>query len=84
MSWQQKERQSTRAKKTGRYTKLNPCEGCGKSAGANYYSDDRCNSRTWAGRGLVLCSRCGAKLENMGDVEGLAWLVEQETARRAK
>lgn len=32
-----------REHRTGRYTRHNPCELCGKSAGANYYSDERCN-----------------------------------------
>jgi predicted SprT family Zn-dependent metalloprotease len=63
----QHERQITRSDASGRYTKLNPCEGCGKSAGANYYSDERCNTNR--GKGLVLCSKCAASLAKLSDAE---------------
>jgi hypothetical protein len=60
----QRERQDHR-KKGGQYAKVNPCECCGKSAGVNYYSDDRCNGPT--GLGLVLCSKCASKLAKLPD-----------------
>jgi hypothetical protein len=63
------DRDETRSESTGRFTKLNPCEVCDKSAGANYYSDDRCNT---TGFGLCLCKRCAKKLGQMTDSEYLA------------
>lgn len=53
-TWKQRERQETR-EGGGRYSRLNPCEMCGKSAGADHYSDERCNRLT---KGLVLCAKC--------------------------
>lgn len=63
-------RQKTRS--AGKYASLNPCEACGKSAGADYYSDDRSASY---GKGLVLCARCAAKLAELSDAEyaGFPW-----------
>lgn len=66
-SWKQAVRQNTRS--SGRYSKLNPCECCGKSAGANYYSDDRCNRLLV---GLVLCGTCCEKLASLDDTQYLA------------
>jgi hypothetical protein len=62
MSWKQSERQKTR-EKSGQYAKMNPCECCGKSAGADYYSDDRCNRL--GGHGLVLCWTCCERLSGI-------------------
>ena len=59
-------RQKTRSDLSGKYTKLNPCEGCGKSAGANYYSDERCNTLV---KGLVLCCKCATRLAKLSDAE---------------
>lgn len=66
----QQERQDTRSEGTGRYRRLNPCEGCPRSAGANFFSDRRCNS---TGKGLVLCKRCADALCDVPDAEYLAW-----------
>ena len=63
-------RQETRSSASGMYTKLNPCEGCGKSAGADYYSDERCNTLI---NGLVLCSKCATKLAKLSDAEYAAF-----------
>lgn len=70
-SWKRQDR-----RKTGQFDKLNPCEKCGKSAGEDYYSDDRCN-RT--GVGVVLCRKCAmlaCKIES--DVEYIAFFKRKQ------
>lgn len=52
-TWQQTERQKARAA-NGKYKILNPCEFCGKSAGANYASLENCNE---TGIGVCVCDR---------------------------
>jgi hypothetical protein len=61
----QAERQRVRSS-AGKYEKLNPCEVCGRGAGASYYSDERVNG-CFEGRGLVLCQRCAERLGGLDD-----------------
>jgi hypothetical protein len=68
MSWQQAERQKKRSRSTGRYTQLNPCEVCGKSAGADYFSA-RGVDDVLGGRGLVLCGDCCGLVDDLRTVE---------------
>jgi hypothetical protein len=56
-TWKQAERQRTRV--AGRYSKLNPCELCGKSAGADYFSAADVDAN--GGVGLILCAKCADK-----------------------
>jgi len=49
----QRQRQHYRSR--GRYSKVNPCEVCGRSAGDSYCSLPDCNS---TGFGVCLCDRC--------------------------
>ncbi len=56
------ERQLTR--KAGKYSKLNPCRSCGKSAGADYCSDERLGVK-----GEVLCEKCADRFAEMSDAE---------------
>lgn len=74
MTWAQRERQTFRGRKTGKYEKVNPCQLCGRSAGMNYYSDDRCDSIPGFGGDvcLVLCGKCATKTSKMGDTEARA------------
>lgn len=62
-SWKQGVRQETRST-AGKYAKLNACECCGRSAGADHFSDERCNT---LGKGLVLCERCADRLVAIKD-----------------
>lgn len=66
-SWKQEERARTR--KAGKFSKLNPCEVCGKGA-ASYFSDPRTCDAT--GVGLVLCQVCCGKGEALPVAEALA------------
>lgn len=66
MSWRQSARQDAREQKSGRYRTLNPCERCKKSSGADYYSDERCNT---IGPGLILCGGCAELLAAVPDSE---------------
>ena len=72
-------RQRTRSRDTGRYSKLNPCEICGKSAGVEYFSHPLCNEMR--GDGLVLCRRCCGKTEEL-DAAGYAAYVKAYRAKR--
>lgn len=75
----QSERQAAEHRSpTGTYAVTNPCEGCGKSAGVNYYSDSRCD--LLGGRGLVLCWRCARKGEAMPAAEALAFYTARGVA----
>lgn len=51
--------------KGGRFAKLNPCYGCGKSAGENYFSHGLTDTGEWADLALVLCERCATATESM-------------------
>jgi hypothetical protein len=71
-SWQQHERQRARSR-DGRYNKLNPCEMCGKSVGADYCSVG--DENEFDGRGLVLHAKCLARLESFPKAEQAAMLI---------
>ena len=58
----------------GKYTKVNPCYLCGKSAGVDYFSDrrtDRVDSagNSWDDIALCLCADCHHKLAALPDAE---------------
>jgi hypothetical protein len=48
----------------GRFAKLNPCYGCGKSAGKDYYSHPLTDNG-WGDMALVLCEKCGSATQHM-------------------
>lgn len=52
--------------KAGRFGKLNPCYGCGKSAGDNYYSHPL-TDMGFEDLGLCLCKKCGETTSDMLD-----------------
>ena len=60
----------------GRYARMNACELCGKSAGVDYYSDERCNA---TGIGLVLHRSCADRLASMNDEQYAAALRPEAT-----
>lgn len=57
-SWKQKERQSDRHRENGKYAKVNPCQGCGKSAGVDYYSHPLTDTGEWNDAAICLCKKC--------------------------
>jgi hypothetical protein len=59
----QRERQNHRER--GKYSKMNICEICGKSCGANYYSASDCNK---TGVNVTLCKKCAIKYEELKEV----------------
>lgn len=71
----QVERQRKDYRANGRYAKVNPCEVCHKSAGVDYYSDERVDG-AFHGYGLVLCGECATRLSALSDAEALALLEE--------
>lgn len=54
----QEQRQEKQYRANGRYAKMNPCEFCGVSCGATYYSSYDCNE---TGVGVCLCKSCAEK-----------------------
>lgn len=62
----QRSRQKARSYRTGQYEKHNECELCGKSAGENYASDERCND---TGLGVCLCGSCADYLLSVSDAD---------------
>jgi hypothetical protein len=49
-------------RKRGKYSKINPCERCKKSAGVDYWSLSNCNE---TGQDVCLCESCAKKFEAM-------------------
>jgi hypothetical protein len=64
------EAKASRAKR--RCKAANVCEGCASSAGARYFSDERCN-RT--GIGVCLCGPCSDAAHHMYDADFRAFLA---------
>jgi hypothetical protein len=62
----QHDRQRRREMGTGRYTRHNACELCGRGVGADYSSDRRAND---TGMGLVLHDKCARVLDLVPDAE---------------
>ena len=74
MTARQRERQQHRA--SGKYAKVNPCYRCGKSAGLDYYSDERTDTvdsqgNAWGDHALCLCGQCAAHMHTLDDAA--AW-----------
>lgn len=69
MTAAQANRQESRNRKTGKYSKFNPCELCGKSAGYNYCSLPWLDTPPFYGKGICMCEKCCAKLEAAGKDE---------------
>ena len=83
MNWKQEERQKHR-NQDGKYSQVNPCYRCGKSAGADYFSgpyvdrDDE-TGRKWNDEMLCLCEPCAGYMEQLDvaeivrEVDGASW-----------
>lgn len=65
----QKERQGREHRNGGKYTKVNPCRGCGKSAGVDYCSHHLTDTGDWKDAALVLCLKCAKRTQDMTDVK---------------
>lgn len=52
----------------GRYSKVNPCQACGKSAGVEYYSHPLTDTGGWDDIAICLCKRCAKETYDMEDV----------------
>jgi len=71
-SRRQHERQAYRDR--GRYAKVHPCYGCGKSAGVDYNSHPLTDcfgsdGKNWDDTALCLCRRCLKATEHMTRVQ---------------
>jgi hypothetical protein len=69
MSPKQKERQRQEYRKSGKYSKINPCYACDKSAGIDYYSHRLTDTGNWGDAALCLCARCSRETDGMNTVE---------------
>jgi hypothetical protein len=80
-TYAQQARQRARGR-DGRYDALNPCEACGKSAGADYLSNPY--TLEAASIGLVLCNRkrCMASMPE-DTAEAVAFLRAKKAERGA-
>jgi hypothetical protein len=83
----QRQRQTTR-RTNGQYDKAPRCMCCGKSAGFDFLSDRRTDStdsagNKWGDIALVLCEKCGTKLDAMADAEAFALMQSKKQARKA-
>ena len=75
-SSKQRERQCKEYRdKNGRYSEVNHCEICKKSAGISYYSHHMVDD--W-GFGLVLCHKCAKATGNMNREEYLAYSTNKK------
>lgn len=53
------ERQDDRHRENGKYAKVNPCQGCGKSAGMDYFSHPLTDTGDdWHDNAICLCKKC--------------------------
>ena len=53
----------------GRYTKVNPCYACGKSAGDDYLSHPMTDKNKWDDTAICLCKKCHKATYDMVKVE---------------
>src|SRR3990167_5303137 len=80
----QQQRQKHRSR-NGKYDKVNPCYICGKSAGENYFSDQRTDSldsegNEWGDQALCLYGRCCGKLAKLPDGQAFRVACGKEPA----
>lgn len=67
MTSKQRSRQTYRNWDNGKYEKVNPCYGCGKSCGVDYCSHPLTDTGDWADIALVLCLKCAHATDEMTD-----------------
>lgn len=70
----QRERQDSRHRDRGKYAQVNPCQGCGKSAGIEYFSHPLTDSEgsdgeSWHDAAICLCKLCAKKTASMTTVQ---------------
>ena len=68
-SARQRQRQDLEFREGGRYAKVNPCNGCGKSAGIDYCSHYLTDTENWNDAAICLCKKCEKATADMTDVE---------------
>jgi hypothetical protein len=87
MTQEQHERQRHR-ERSGRYSKVNPCYRCGKSAGENYTSvlDSECDSlgNNWGDSALCLCWPCGGYMAKLTETNPQAAWDELQSPKWGK
>lgn len=65
----QKERQRPEHREKGKYAKVNPCLGCGKSAGIDYLSHPLTDVGDWHDIAICLCKKCAVATESFTNPE---------------
>lgn len=61
----QRSRQEYRSR--GKYSKVNPCFACEKSAGIDYYSHPLTDTGDWNDLAICLCKQCFEATQDMTD-----------------
>jgi hypothetical protein len=76
----QRQRQDIEFRDKGKYSKVNPCYACDKSAGVNYNSHPLTDTGDWNDLALCLCLKCWNATKDMVDVsEFLRYKQSKET-----
>lgn len=83
MSPAQRERQRSEHRDRGRYSQVNPCYVCGRSAGLNYFSHPLTDCRDsedvgFGDLGLVLCPRCATATDKITTVRGFLQFMQSK------
>lgn len=75
MTTKQKDRQSYRSK--GKYSVVNPCYACGKSAGVDFSSHPLTDTGEWGDVALCLCHKCWTATSEFKNPEDFLKYKEQ-------
>lgn len=72
-----KQRQRQDYRKNGRYSLVNPCYACGKSAGVEHSSHPLTDTSEWGDLALCLCHKCWEATYEMTEVAEFLKYKEQ-------
>lgn len=64
-----KQRERQHHRNNGKYAKVNPCQGCGKSAGVEYFSHYLTDVGDWNDEAICLCKKYAEATQDMVNVE---------------
>jgi hypothetical protein len=80
-TWKQVERDRTR--EGGQFKKMNPCEVCGKGAGADFFTSDHHDKGLIGPLGHILCEKCATKIDAMTPAQAKEALEKKRVEQRA-
>ena len=62
-------RQDTDYRIKGKYARVNPCQGCGKSAGVEYSCHPLTDTGDWNDIAICLCDKCLGETKDMTSIK---------------